>query len=151
MKLQSKPNQNSWIENYNFRKNGHEITDELVGKAVRLHYKSGHILEQHWQTTDRVLWKGIAGGLDGHNQLESYKMLKISDNIYFITWVEEFTTTGSDQPQSKGPWLTDVVLDLNKMIATASWMGPTNVGKVEHVLDQALITYIESDISTSLN
>ena len=149
--MSSQTNMRPWIENYNLHENGHKLTDELVGKAVRLNYKSGHVLEQHWQTASQVLWKGISGGLNGYSQAEHYKMFKVSANIYFITWVEQTTTTVSQGPQAHGPWLTDVILDFNNMIATASWMGPTDNGRVEHVLDQAVMEYVNCENTTSNN
>ncbi|NQY88403.1 MAG: MoaF N-terminal domain-containing protein [Colwellia sp.] len=135
----------TWVENYHLRPDGHPLTADLVGKAVRLHYKSGHVLEQHWLTDHCVLWKGISGGLDGHSQKEKYNAVNITENIFLITWIEESTTTRVDGPDMSGPWLTDVVLDFDKMIATASWMGPTDDNQVEHVLDQATMSYIECD------
>ena len=140
-----------WVENYNFSLDGHLLTADLVGKAVRLYYQSGHVLEQHWLTEHCVLWKGISGGLDGHSQKEEYNAVKITENIFLITWIEASTTTRADGPDMSGPWLTDVVLDFNKMIATASWMGPTDDNQVEHVLDQATMSYIDCDTSSTTN
>lgn len=74
-----------------------------------------------------------------------YNAVKITDNIYLISWIEASTTTVVNGVDISGPWLTDVVLDFEKMIATASWMGPTSDGKVEHVLDQATMHYIECE------
>jgi len=140
----SKPNK-TWKDNHHLSDTGHLLTSDLTGKAVRLHYKSGHVLEQHWLTGLCILWKGISGGLDGHSQTEEYNAVKIADNIYLISWVEASTTTVVNRLDISGPWLTDVVLDFEKMIATASWIGPTKNGQVEHVLDQATMHYIECE------
>jgi len=139
----------TWVENYHLSPDGHPLTGELAGKAVRLHYKSGHVLEQHWQTDHCILWKGISGGLDGHTQTQEYNAVKLTENIFLITWIEGETTTSAGGPNRSGPWLTDVVLDFDKMIATASWMGPTEDNQIEHVLDQATMRYIECDASSS--
>lgn len=135
----------TWIENYHLHQDGQPLTKDLVGKAVRLHYQSGHVLEQHWLSDHCVLWKGITGGLDGHSQTEEYNAVKITDHIYLISWIEASTTPIAKGPDMSGPWLTDVVLDFDKMIATASWMGPTENDQVEHVLDQAIMKYIKCD------
>lgn len=55
------------------RPDGHPQCTDLAGKAVRLEYASGHALEQHWQTADRILWKGVAGPLTGYAQAERYR------------------------------------------------------------------------------
>lgn len=127
----------NWVDNINLHPQGHGLTEELAGRAVRLHYQSGHVLEQHWQTADQVLWKGVEGALTGHQQTESYRMLKISEGIFLITWMEAGTVATNSSEDAEGPWLTDAVLDFNKMMATASWVGPLDAGGVEYVLDQA--------------
>jgi len=149
--MNTKTVKKTWLENYHLSPDGHPLTTDLMGKAVRLHYQSGHVLEQHWLTDHCILWKGISGGLNGHSQKEEYNAVKITDNIFLITWIEASTTTGADGPDMSGPWLTDVVLDFDKMIATASWMGPTDDDRVEHVLDQATMSYIECDALSSAN
>ena len=95
----------TYVEKISLNPQGHPLSDDLAGKAVRLEYSSGHILEQHWQTSNKVLWRGVSG-----------------------------------------PWLTDVILDFNKMQATASWIGPTDEGGAEYVLDQATMIYVECDM-----
>lgn len=133
-------------KNHHLRKDGHSLTEELAARAVRLEYASGHVLEQHWQTANRVLWKGVDGGLAGYEQVDHYHAFKLTEGIFLISWVEESTQADTTSPQSEGPWLTDVILDFNEMRATASWMGPTIDGGIEHVLDQALLTFIECDL-----
>ncbi len=134
------------IENISLHPQGHPLTNDLTGKAVRLAYCSGHILEQHWQADSRVLWKGVSGPLAGYDQTEAYRAFEIAKDIYLITWIEASTAASSSAPQANGPWLTNVILDFNKMQATASWMGPTNAGGTEHVLDQATMSYVECDL-----
>jgi hypothetical protein len=149
MTINQKTTPKTYVENINlFQDKGHPLSNDLAGKAVRLEYNSGHTLEQHWQTEERVLWKGVEGTLAGYTQCEYYRVLKITEGIYFITWVEESTTSSTSASQAKGPWLTDVVLDFNNMVASASWIGPTEDGGIEYVLDQAVMTYIECDHST---
>lgn len=135
------------IENINLSQSGHPLTDDLAGKAVRLNYQSGHVLEQHWQRKDRVFWKGIEGTLEGHSQTETYRAVEITKGIYLITWLESNTVVVTDGDDIKGPWLTDVVLDFNTMRATASWMGPRENGQIEYVLDQAEMTFIDCEKS----
>ena len=130
-------------ENINLLPQGHSLTEDLAGKAVRLHYGSGHVLEQHWQTESQMLWKGIEGALQGHQQIEKYYAVKITEGIYLITWLEAGTVATTEGEDIQGPWLTDVVLDFNRMLATASWMGPTNDNRIEYVLDQAEMEYID--------
>lgn len=72
------------------------------------------MLEQHWLTGHCILWKGISDGLDGHSKTEEYNAVKITDNIYLISWIEASTTTVVNGLDISGPWLTDVVLDFGK-------------------------------------
>ena len=131
--------------NLNLLSDGYSSTDKLVGRAVRLTYASGHTLEQHWQTAERIKWKGVSGALAGYAQTESYIAFEIADGLILITWIEESTAVTTDGPQRPGPWLTDVILDFNTMRAMASWTGPTADGGIEHVLDQAAMVEIDCD------
>ena len=133
--------------NLNLHADGYAQTSVLAGRAVSLEYASGHTLEQHWQTQDRIKWKGVAGSLAGYSQYETYRAFEIASGIVLICWTEGSTTATADGDQVDGPWLTDVVLDFNTMRAMASWTGPTEGGGSEHVLDQARMTEIELDPS----
>lgn len=134
--------QGSYVENINISQGGHPLTAELSGKAVRLDYQSGHVLEQHWQTDKQVLWKGVEGDLAGYSQTENYRAFKIAEGIFLISWMECLTVPLAKGKPTVGPWLTDVVLDFNSMRATASWVGPLENGAVEYVLDQAIMTSV---------
>jgi len=135
----------SYVKNYNFLPDGYPLSGDLSGRAVRLNYCSGHTLEQHWQTENRVLWKGVNGDLEGYVQVDCYRAFKLADGLYLISWVEDSTQSTAASAQSIGPWLTDVILDFNTMQATASWMGPTVDGGAEHVLDQAEMTFVDCE------
>ena len=124
---------------------GHELTSDLSGKAVRITYHSGHTLEQHWQSENRILWKAVAGDLDGYEQSEIYQAFKVADDVYLITWMEASTPANANTGQIAGPWLTTVVLDFKTMQATASWTGPTPDGKVLHIVDQGSMKSIDCD------
>lgn len=142
----AKPLPKSYVENINLNSQGHPLSDNLAGKAVRLEYRSGHILEQHWQASNKVLWKSISGPLEGYQQSEYYRSVKLTEDMYLITWVEESTVASASASQTNGPWLTDVILDFKNMWATASWMGPIEDGGAEYVLDQATMIFIECDM-----
>lgn len=137
----------SYVRNLNTLENGFPKAQGLVGRAISLEYASGHTLEQHWQTEDRILWKGTAGPLAGYSQIESYMAFEVSSGLVLITWVEESTAVTADGAQQPGPWLTDVLVDFNTLRAMASWTGPTEDGGSEHVLDQAAIREISCDLS----
>ena len=136
----------TYVEKISLNPQGHPLSDDLAGKAVRLEYSSGHILEQHWQTSNKVLWRGVSGLLEGYEQTEYYRAITLTEGMYLISWVEESTVTSASASQANGPWLTDVILDFNKMQATASWIGPTCEGGAEYVLDQATMIYVECDM-----
>ena len=121
------------------------ISEDLTGKAVSLNYSSGHVLEQHWQKPNTVLWKGIAGSLAGYTQTEYFHTFKIAEEIYLFSRFEEATVASASASQTAGPWLTDVILDFRYMRATASWTAPGENGGVEHVLDQAAMCYVKCD------
>lgn len=131
--------------NLNLLNDGYPQTDKLVGRAVSLIYASGHTLEQHWQTSDCILWKATSGPLEGYTQKERYIAFEIAEGLILITWIEESTAATADGPQRLGPWLTDVILDFNTNRAMASWTGPAKNGGSEHVLDQATMVEIACD------
>ncbi|MDJ0926111.1 MAG: MoaF C-terminal domain-containing protein [Gammaproteobacteria bacterium] len=128
---------------------GHELTSDLSGRAVRITYHSGHTLEQHWQTANKILWKAVDGELAGYEQTENYHAFKVAEGIYLITWMEASTVANANTSQIDGPWLTSVVLDFQTMRATASWTGPSPDGQVLHIVDQGSMKNIECDRSAS--
>lgn len=135
------------IRNLNLLNHGYPVTDKLAGRAVSLSYASGHTLEQHWQSDDRIKWKATSGPLEGHEQSERYIAFEIANGLILITWIEESTTATVGGPLRPGPWLTDVLLDFNTMHAMASWTGPTADGGAEHVLDQATMIEIPCEMT----
>lgn len=130
----------SFIEKVTLRPDGQALTGDLAGKAVTFRYQSGHTLRQNWLDDRTVRWQGIDGPLAGYAQDENYRAFKIAPGIYFITWMEESTSTVSDGDQRLGPWLTTVIMDFNTLKATASWTGPNDAHGVEFILDQADMT-----------
>lgn len=132
--------------NLNLLSDGYPSTDKLVGRAASLAYASGHTPEQHWQTSERIKWKGVSGALAGYAQTENHVAFEIAEGLILITWTEESTAATAKGPQRSGPWLTDVILDFNAMRAMASWTGPTAYGGSEHVLDQAVMAEIDCDM-----
>ena len=133
--------------NLNVQVDGYPKTETLVGRAVSLTYASGHTLEQHWQTAERIKWKATSGPLEGYEQTENYIAFEIAPGLILISWIEESTAATANGPQRPGPWLTDVILDFNTQRAMASWTGPTADGGSEHVLDQASMVEITCDLN----
>lgn len=129
------------------RRCGHPLTQELTGQAVRLEYGSGQVMEQHWQTDNLLLWKGIGGNLEGYERVDYYQAFKLTEGFYLVHCSEELGQTDIGYPNPRCCGLCNVVLDFIEMRATACCIGPATARDVEHVLDQALMTFVECDLN----
>jgi hypothetical protein len=83
---------------------GFAMSETLVGRAVSLTYVSGHTLEQHWQSAERIKWKTTFGPLEGYEQTESY--------IAFESWTGLAADGGSEHVLDQA-MMVEIICDLN--------------------------------------
>lgn len=121
---------------------GHPETDELDGKKIRYHYESGLTYDQEYQK-GTITWTGVEGPHVGYSQTEEKVVYKIADNIYFITWFEKETRPSSTGETRGEGFIISIVVDLKKMVATASYNEPVEEGGQKWMLDKAWIEYVE--------
>ena len=121
---------------------GHPETDDLDGKKIRFHYESGLTYDQAYQKKT-ITWTGIDGPHVGYSQTERKAVYKISDNIYFLTWFEKETRPSATGENRSEGFTIGIVLDLNRMAATASYNEPVEGGDQKWILDKAWLEYVE--------
>ena len=125
---------------YTFASYSHAQTPEkIAGKRVWYRYEGGYIYEQHYIDDKYIVWKGIGDEVaEPYTQKERYYCFEIAPELYFITWCEASTIHSPKQMiQYPGAWPVSVVADFNKLIATVSFVDPTENGGKYHVIDQA--------------
>jgi hypothetical protein len=121
---------------------GHPESNDLDRKKIRYHYESGLTYDQQYQK-GTITWTGIDGPHVGYSQTEKKAVYKISDNIYFLTWFEkEARPSATGENRSEG-FTIAIILDLNKMVATASYNEPLEAGGQKWMLDKAWLEYVE--------
>lgn len=85
-----------------------DIARQLVGKKFEYNYGIDTYIVTF--KSDRVLhWLGISGGDKGNHADENYTIQKISDNLFFVAWIE------------KSGWEVAQVLDFNTMQVKCYW------------------------------
>ncbi len=118
----------------------HPRSSALIGKKAWYCYESGYTFEHHYVDEDTIIWKGIGGDLDGYTQEDKYTCFEIATNIYFISWCEETTLYSLEEGiQREGPWPVTVVADFEKLIATVSFINPSENGGSAYIVDQGRI------------
>ena len=115
---------------------GHPETSDLDGKKIRYHYASGVIYDHHYQN-GKITWTGVAGPHEGYSQTEKYAAFEVAQKIYFLTWYERETRPSAASENQKDGYNVAIVLDLNKMVATASYNEPLGGGGQKWILDKA--------------
>ncbi|RBQ27767.1 phenolic acid decarboxylase [Arcobacter sp. CECT 9188] len=59
----------------------------LVGKIFEYHYGTASYLVEY-KSDDVLHWKAIKGEETGRESDEAYKIQKLDENVYFVSWVE---------------------------------------------------------------
>lgn len=118
---------------------GHPHSNKVAGKRVWYRYASGYVIEQHYIDEETIIWKNIDGeGNETYTQEDKYHCFDIAPDIYLITWCEESTiATTAQMFQYPGAWPVFVVADFNRLLATVSFINPTEDGGSAYIIDQA--------------
>ena len=67
-----------------------EISDELVGKRAYAEYADGHTAEHIYVNPRRFGWQGLGKFEYSGSELDDSTTWKIDDQLYLLTWVEEW-------------------------------------------------------------
>jgi hypothetical protein len=115
---------------------GHSETSDLDGMKIRYHYASGVSYDHDYQD-GKISWAGVAGPHEGYSQTEKYVAFEVAQKIYFLTWYERETRPSTASENQKDGYNVAIVLDLNRMVATASYNEPLEDGGQKWILDKA--------------
>ncbi len=85
-----------------------DAAKQLVGKTYEYNYGVDTYLV-HFKSDKVLHWRGIAGGDKGNQADENYRIQKISDQVFFIAWIE------------KSGWKVAQILDFNTMRVNCYW------------------------------
>ncbi|MDD3155027.1 MAG: MoaF N-terminal domain-containing protein [Victivallaceae bacterium] len=88
--------------------NSIDVASQLVGKTYEYNYGVDTYIV-HFKSDKVLHWRGIAGGDKGNQAEENYTIQKVSDNVFFIAWIE------------KSGWKVAQVLDFNTMQVKCYW------------------------------
>lgn len=85
-----------------------DLSKQLVGKTYEYNYGADTYIV-HFKSDKVLHWRGIAGGDKGNEADENYMIQKVSDNVFFIAWIE------------KSGWKVAQILDFNTMQVKCYW------------------------------
>ena len=88
--------------------NSIDVAPQLIGKTYEYNYGVDSYIV-HFQYDKILHWRGIAGGDKGNQADEHYTIQKVSDNVFFVAWIE------------KSGWRVAQVLDFNTMQVKCYW------------------------------
>lgn len=126
--------------------NAHPVSGKLAGKKMRFEFEAiDMFLEAHFVDDKNIEWwfaEGPNSEGDVTIWVNQYVAFEITENIFFVSWVEPSATTIHSTKVWKNEYHTAFVLDLNKMILTDSFTGPTDDGGQELIVAQARASYL---------
>ena len=88
--------------------NSIDVAKQLVGKTYEYNYGIDTYIV-HFKSDKVLHWRGIAGSDKGNQADENYTIQKVSDNVFFVAWIE------------KSGWKVAQVLDFNTMQVKCYW------------------------------
>ena len=72
-----------------------ELTRELVGKRAYAEYADGHAVEHVYFNPRRIVWQGLGQFDYSGSECDNATMWKIDEQLYLLTWVEEWQAVGA--------------------------------------------------------
>ena len=72
-----------------------ELTRELVGKRAYAEYADGHAVEHVYFNPRRIVWQGLGRFDYSGSECDNATMWKIDEQLYLLTWVEEWQAVGA--------------------------------------------------------
>lgn len=72
-----------------------EISDELVGKRIYAEYADGHAAEHIYVNPRRFAWQGLGRFDYSGSEMDDSTTWKLADDLYLLTWVEEWQAVGA--------------------------------------------------------
>lgn len=72
-----------------------EISAELVGKRAYAEYADGHTAEHIYVNPRRFAWQGLGKFEYSGSEMDDSTTWKIDEDLYLLTWVEEWQAVGA--------------------------------------------------------
>jgi hypothetical protein len=72
-----------------------ELSDDLVGKRAYAEYADGHAVEHVYFNPRRIVWQGLGRFDYSGSECDEATMWGIADQMYLLTWVEEWQAVGA--------------------------------------------------------
>lgn len=72
-----------------------ELSRDLVGKRAYAEYADGHAVEHVYFNPRRIVWQGLGRFDYSGSECDHATMWKIDDQLYLLTWVEEWQAVGA--------------------------------------------------------
>ncbi|HEX4010726.1 MAG TPA: MoaF N-terminal domain-containing protein [Solirubrobacteraceae bacterium] len=71
------------------------LSGDLVGKRAYAEYADGHAVEHVYFNPRRIVWQGLGRFDYSGSECDHATMWKIDDQLYLLTWVEEWQAVGA--------------------------------------------------------
>ncbi|GGK60246.1 molybdenum cofactor biosynthesis F family protein [Amphritea balenae] len=91
---------------------GHQTTDELIGKRVQYRYSPHECYEHIYLNNNYYTWQCLQGVEKGLAETDLCHYYKIAENLYFFVWREKVI-----------PTLGVIMIDLERMKTTGNILG----------------------------
>src|SRR5579875_7927 len=71
------------------------LTTELVGKRAYAEYADGHAVEHVYFNPRRIVWQGLGRFEYSGSECDVSTLWKVDEQLYLLTWVEEWQAVGA--------------------------------------------------------
>ena len=72
-----------------------QLTAELVGKRAYAEYSDDHVAEHVYFNPRRIVWQGLCKFDSSGSECDQATMWKLDDQLFLLTWVEEWEPVGA--------------------------------------------------------